>query len=61
MTTIKEYANSFIDLPKMPVVGKHYSVRCQGFRCLATFGSDGKWWAVYTKDEVRDVIDFQPA
>ncbi|MGO8764149.1 MAG: hypothetical protein ACLQSR_03320 [Limisphaerales bacterium] len=46
---------------ELPAVGEHVLVQCRGYRCLACRTENGTWRAVYSNQELKDVIAILPS
>jgi len=44
--------------PFLPETGAPVMVQCNGFRCLAYLGTDGKWRDYGTSNELSDVVEW---
>jgi hypothetical protein len=55
---IKNFQLPSEDLPanQPPVVGQRYWVKCEGFRCMATAGYDGKWTVFPSGDKLTSIV-----
>jgi hypothetical protein len=55
---VKNFQIPPLDLtPKQPrVVGQRYWVKCEGFRCMATAGYNGKWTIFPSGEELTSPV-----